>query len=449
VAFTKGGRTRLAVAALGILATSLGVSSARAAPMRAFKTPAGPLTRVLLDFAVQADISIGADAAARCPRPSPGVAGRFTVAQALDRLLAGTGCGYRMVDATTVQIVRERPAEPPLGPARVAPAPPRSPAPAEPSLTRSVLPEVVVTATRRSALAIRLPDSIGVISGARMATDRDTSLGDLAGQAAGLTVTNLGPGVDKTIIRGLSDGGLTGHTQSTVGIYLDDTRLTCNAPDPDLRLADVDQVEVLQGPQGAVMPGLRLGQTIGLSPGAGLGGGGLGGQGLDSRIGLGPRRLGGQGLLAQPRRLARRGLDLGLDRVGQLVAVRAEQLDAVVDIGVVRCRDHHAQVGAQGAGHHGDARGRHGPQQAHVHSDAGETGHQGRLDHVAGQARILADHNQMAAIVRRAEQLSRRQADPQGDLGRHRVEIRLTADAVGAEIGSFAHRVGDPFQETF
>jgi len=81
---------------------------------------------------------------------------------------------------------------------------------------------------------------------------RDTGIGDLAGWAAGLTATNLGPGSDKIIIRGLSDGGLTGHTQSTVGIYLDDVRLTYNAPDPDLRLTDIDRLEVLQGPQGTL-----------------------------------------------------------------------------------------------------------------------------------------------------------------------------------------------------
>jgi outer membrane receptor protein involved in Fe transport len=85
-----------------------------------------------------------------------------------------------------------------------------------------------------------------------MSLARASSLGDLASQAPGLTVTNLGPGSDKVIIRGLSDGGLTGRAQSTVGIYLDGTRLTYSAPDPDLRLTDIDQVEVLQGPQGAL-----------------------------------------------------------------------------------------------------------------------------------------------------------------------------------------------------
>jgi hypothetical protein len=52
-------------------------------------------------------------------------------------------------------------------------------------------------------------------------------------------------------------------------------------------------------------------------------------------------------------------LDLALDLVGQLVAVRTEQLDAVVVVGIVRGRDHHAEIGAHRARQHGDRRRRH------------------------------------------------------------------------------------------
>ena len=45
--------------------------------------------------------------------------------------------------------------------------------------------------------------------------------------------------------------------------------------------------------------------------------------------------------------LVKHGLDAALDLVGELVAVRSEQLDAVVVIGIVRGRDHHADIGAQ------------------------------------------------------------------------------------------------------
>ena len=62
-------------------------------------------------------------------------------------------------------------------------------------------------------------------------------------------------------------------------------------------------------------------------------------------------------------------LDLHLGLVGQLVAVGVEQLDAVVVVGVVGGRDHHAEVGAQRARQHGDRRRRHRPEQEHVHAD--------------------------------------------------------------------------------
>lgn len=226
---------------------------ANAAPKHAFNVPAEPLTRALLDFAIQADISIGADQAARCAPTSRGVSGQMTTAEALSRLLAGTGCDFRAVDAASVRIVRAGPAsETPRPAARPPQVQPRPPAPPDGGLVSPTVPELVITATRRDSVSLRLPDAIRAISGARMDEERDESIDALAGWTAGLTVTNLGPGSDKIIIRGLSDSGLTGHAQSTVGIYLDDTRLTYNAPDPDLRLTDVAQVEVMQGPQGTL-----------------------------------------------------------------------------------------------------------------------------------------------------------------------------------------------------
>ena len=58
--------------------------------------------------------------------------------------------------------------------------------------------------------------------------------------------------------------------------------------------------------------------------------------------------------------LAQQRLYLAFDFVGELVAVRAEQLDAVVLVRIVRGGDHHAEVGAHRARQHGDGGGRHG-----------------------------------------------------------------------------------------
>jgi outer membrane receptor protein involved in Fe transport len=78
----------------------------------------------------------------------------------------------------------------------------------------------------------------------------------------GVAVTNLGSGRNKIFLRGLSDGSFTGKTQSTVGLYLDDVPITYNAPDPDLRLADIGRVEVLRGPQGTLYGSGSIGGIV-------------------------------------------------------------------------------------------------------------------------------------------------------------------------------------------
>src|SRR3546814_3098560 len=85
---------------------------------------------------------------------------------------------------------------------------------------------------------------------------------------ASLSSTHLGAGRNKLFIRGIADSSFTGPTQATVGQYLGDIRLSYNAPDPDLRLYDVDNVEVLEGPQGTLYGAGSLGGIIRVVPNA-------------------------------------------------------------------------------------------------------------------------------------------------------------------------------------
>ncbi|WP_296595621.1 TonB-dependent receptor, partial [Phenylobacterium sp.] len=193
----------------------------------------------LIDLGLQANISIlGTANCGGDGRVS--LSGRYTVPEALDRLLDGAPCRFTVVDARTVRILPAAPAAPATPPSREVP---RAPA---------LVAEIVVTATKRPAALDQLPAGVSAISRAQISTTRATDVGQTTGQLAGVLTTNLGPGRDKLLIRGLSDGAFTGRTRSTVSTYLDDAPINYNAPDPDLRLVDIDRVEVVRGPQGAL-----------------------------------------------------------------------------------------------------------------------------------------------------------------------------------------------------
>lgn len=228
------------------LAWSLCSAAVAAAPER-FAVASQPLPDAVLAFGAQAGISMGSGAARACGR-SRALRGDYEIETGLTLLLSGTGCTWRRIDDRAYVIVRP-PARLAMWPWRrpVAPAvgPPVDEAP-------TAVADVVVTATKEDGALAEAPYALTVLDGRDFdtATRRDTA--DLATRMSGLTLTNLGPGRNKLFVRGLADGPFTGQTQAMVGLYLDDTRLTYDVPDPDLRLIDVERVELLRGPQGTL-----------------------------------------------------------------------------------------------------------------------------------------------------------------------------------------------------
>ncbi len=111
-------------------------------------------------------------------------------------------------------------------------------------------------------------------------------------------------------------------------------------------------------------------------------------------------------------------LDRRFMLVGELAAVGAEELDAVVLVLVVRSGDHHAHIGAQASRQHGDGRRRQRAEQKDIHADGGEAGGQCVLDHVARKPRVLADHHAMAMFAAR-EDTAGRHAGAHGGSRRH------------------------------
>jgi len=212
-------------------------------PLYALDISARPLPQQLADLAFATNISIGGFDPARCAGQPTAVHGRFTAAEALDRLLSRSNCQATTINATTYRLAPRPPA-----PVRAPPAPRQIAAPAAPYVDPQ---EITVLINRRPQSPSSAASAITVVPSATMQNGA-YDIAQLAAQVPGMAVTNLGPGRDKILLRGLSDSILTGRTQSLVGLYLDDTPLTYNAPDPDLLLVDMTRVEVLKGPQGAL-----------------------------------------------------------------------------------------------------------------------------------------------------------------------------------------------------
>ncbi len=293
----------LPVSALALLLT---VPPALAADA-GIAVPAGPLGGALADLSRQAGISIGGDQPL-AGRHSPGASGPLTPEQALTRMLAGTGLGFRKVGPGAYRL-------------EALPSPPLLPA-AGRHITEPVEP-IIVTATKRGADPASLPVSVGWLTAADLArlgtSDPDAALPLLGGVGS----THLGPGRNKLAIRGLSDSAFTGQTQATVGLYLDNAKVNYNAPDPHLHLIDVDRVEVLRGPQGTLYGGGSIGGILRIVPAAPD----LSEQSAQARLYGSLTRSGAPGggveaVLNQP---------LLTDRLGMRLALYAEREGGVID----------------------------------------------------------------------------------------------------------------------
>src|ERR1700683_4615602 len=133
--------------------------------------------------------------------------------------------------------------------------------------TTGMLEEVIVTATRRAVSAQDLPISITAVTGNSLDEAGVENVAELAHSMAGVNVTDKGPfsGVNGStlIIRGLNSEQTAGQLALAtpvvppVATYVDDTPLFFN-----LRLQDLDRVEVLRGPQGTLYGSGSLGGTI-------------------------------------------------------------------------------------------------------------------------------------------------------------------------------------------
>lgn len=221
----------------------------------------GALADALLVYAQQAGVSIAVGDPRLRGLRTAGLRGRYDVADALARLLAGSGLTFVFTDANIVRLLTvPRPA-----PSRLSRAPSvESPGPP----TSVAKTDIVVVATKQQATLADYPASVSTVQLGPSDTARGGSEGTgyVLSRLPGLAATNLGPGRNKIFIRGVSDSSFNGGSQATISQTLGEARLIYSAPDPDLLLYDIERVEVLEGPQGTLYGAGTLGGIIRLIP---------------------------------------------------------------------------------------------------------------------------------------------------------------------------------------
>jgi outer membrane receptor protein involved in Fe transport len=121
--------------------------------------------------------------------------------------------------------------------------------------------ELVVTAQRRTENLQDVPLTVQAFTGATLSNLNVSTFNDLLKYTPNVTFGSNGPGQGAIFMRGLSTGFSGNQSSATiayfpnVALYLDDQSMQFPARNADVYVADLERVEVLEGPQGTLFGG--------------------------------------------------------------------------------------------------------------------------------------------------------------------------------------------------
>jgi len=137
----------------------------------------------------------------------------------------------------------------------------------EPSTDASAsLTDIVVTATRNRAQSLQtVPMAVSAISAESLDSKGIGSIADIVKSVPSVNIVERGPGQSQVTIRGIASGAFsiteTGD-RPLVSVYLDDVPISIQGANPDLKVFDLERVEVLRGPQGTLYGSGSMAGTI-------------------------------------------------------------------------------------------------------------------------------------------------------------------------------------------
>jgi outer membrane receptor protein involved in Fe transport len=210
--------------------------------MLASAIPAQPLPQALAAFASQTGLQLVYVSEVVGEKNSHAVPAGLPAQEGLTQLLQGTGLRFKYLTPNSVRIFRIE------TPRRLLTL----------SEADNELREVIVTASRREENLQNVPITVQVLTSSELDGLNATTFDDFAGALPGVTAHGVGPGQSNIYVRGLAtvepgqQAVIIGGTFSNVAVYLDEQSVQFPSHNLDVYTADLERIEVLEGPQGTL-----------------------------------------------------------------------------------------------------------------------------------------------------------------------------------------------------
>ncbi len=120
---------------------------------------------------------------------------------------------------------------------------------------------ITVTSTRRKTKIQQTAMSLEAYSGKELEEKGYNTIAQFADMIPGISVINVGPGFFRIIIRNIATSTQEGGS-AVIATYFDDFAISTSNGTADIRLVDMERVEVLKGPQGTLYGRSAMGGIV-------------------------------------------------------------------------------------------------------------------------------------------------------------------------------------------
>ncbi|MBL8271978.1 TonB-dependent receptor plug domain-containing protein, partial [Steroidobacter sp.] len=213
---------------------------------------AQPIGDALNEFARQAGIQVILQTQDGAGIVSPRLVGEYQPRAALEKLLANSGLEFEYLNGNTIAV--------------------RKPATAKTSSSVEdpvMVEEIVVTATKRAESIQTVPISITAIGNEEISKRGLKGMADYLGSVPGVSYIETRASANAIVIRGIETSPETQNfgAGTTVATYFGETPITNSAgllggSGVDIKLVDIERVEILRGPQGTSFGDSSLGGAV-------------------------------------------------------------------------------------------------------------------------------------------------------------------------------------------